>query len=138
MQTVVMDRPPPDPKPWGVSEDEAVDLCREWMVYLGAQDTVVASGEVKPICHLYSSRFLAWIDNRQRNLDVGSVERAASIAANDGRYPLIFVPGGVLPSAQDRADELGVALLRFDAQNGDLDGLSVIGRRLRAVGLGPG
>lgn len=129
-----MERRAPDPKPWGVSTEEAVELCRQWMIYLGADDTVAASDEANPVCNLYSSRFLAWVDTRQRNLDVDTVERAASVAAADGRFPLVFVPGGVLPSAQDRADELGVALLRFDARNSDLDGANVVGRQLRASG----
>ena len=130
-----MERHAPEPKPWGVTEEEAVDLCRDWMVYLGAEDTVAASGEARAACSLYSSRFLAWVDNRQRNLDVEMVERAASVSSADGRYPLVFIPGGVLPTAQDRADELGVALLRYDARNADLDGANTVGRQLRSNGL---
>lgn len=105
------------------------------MIHLGASDTVIAVGSAGDICDLYSRRFLAWVDNRQRNLDVELVERAAWAAAADGRHPLVFVPGGVLPTAQDRADELGVAILRFDARNADLDGANLLGRRLRASGL---
>lgn len=135
MQTMSMERQAPDPRPWGVSEDEAVELCREWMVYLGADDAVATSGETRAVCSLYSARFLAWVDNRQHNLNVDMVERASTVAAADGRHPLVFIPGGVLPTAQDRADELGVALLRFDAQNADLDGANAVGRRLRATGF---
>lgn len=125
----------PLPRPWGVSRHEAVELCREWMVYLGAADTRLAEGAASGVCDLYSSRFLAWVDNQQRNLGVEMIERVASAAAADGRHPLVFLPGGVLPSAQDRADELGVALMRFDARNADLDGANLVGRQLRASGL---
>lgn len=121
--------------PWGASRTEAIELCRQWMAFLGATDTVVALGDEGRVCDLYSAHFLAWVDNRQRNLDVEMVERVANVAAEDRRHPVIFVPGGVLPTAQDRADQLGVALLRFDARNGDLDGANFVGRRLRASGL---
>lgn len=130
-----MERRAPEPKPWGVSQDEAVELCRAWMVYLGANDTVVAAGETKSFCNLYSHHFLAWVNNSQHNLDIKSVEQIATVASSDGRLPLIFVPGGVLPSAQDRADALGVAVLRFDARNADLDGANALGRQIRATGL---
>lgn len=126
---------PPLPRQWRASDDEAVELCRDWMFYLGATDVVVAQGETQNTCDLYSIRFLAWVDNRRQNLDVEVVQNAANVAAADGRYPLVFVPGGVFPEAQDLADALGVAILRFDSLGGDLDGASAMGRRLRATGL---
>ena len=105
------------------------------MIYLGANDAVASSGVALQTCDLYSSHYLAWVDNRQRNLSIETVERASNVAAGDGRRPVVFVPGGVLPTAQDRADELGVALLRFDARNADLDGANLAGRRIRTNGL---
>lgn len=125
----------PQPLAWRASAEEAVELCREWMVYLGAGDVVATSGGLDRVCDLYSTRFLAWVDNRRGNLGLDVVERAAAIAARDGRYPLVFVSGGVLPEAQDRADELGLALFRFDAQGGNLDGANLVGRRVRVRGL---
>jgi hypothetical protein len=105
------------------------------MIYLGAADAVAAEGGARQVCDLYSSRFLAWVDNRRQNLDVDVVQNAANIAAADGRCPLIFVPGGIFPDTQDLADALGVALLRFDSLGGGLDGASAVGRQLRATGL---
>lgn len=125
----------PKPLAWRASDEEAVDLCREWMVYLGALDVVAASEPAAQVCDLYSSRFLAWVDNRRANLGLDVVERAAAIAAGDGRCPLVFLSGGVLPEAQDRADAVGLALLRFDAQGGNLDGANRVGRQLRVSGL---
>lgn len=105
------------------------------MVYLGAGDATVSSGPPGQLCDLYSSQFLAWVDNRRGNLGPDIVERAAAIAARDGRIPLVFLSGGVMPEAQDRADSLGLALLRFDAQGGNLDGANMVGRELRVIGL---
>ncbi|WP_431277869.1 hypothetical protein [Leifsonia poae] len=130
-----MERESPSPKPWEASDEEAVELCREWMVYLGAVDTVVASGATRLLCDLYSSLYVAWVDNRQGNLDVDVVEKAASLASADGRRALIFVTGGVRPVAQDLADALGVALLRYGAHGGDLDGANTLGRQLHTLRL---
>ncbi len=130
-----MDLEPPLPRQWRASDSEAVELCREWMIYLGAADTVVAHGETRHVCDLYSSSVLAWVDNRRQNLDVDVVQNAANVAAVDGRFALVFVPGGVFPDAQDLADSLGVALMRFDSLGGGLDGASAIGRQLRLRGL---
>ncbi|MEV8213955.1 hypothetical protein [Leifsonia sp. NPDC077715] len=125
----------PAPRPLGVSDVEAVELCRQWMVYLGAADSVVASGDARQICDLYSRHYLAWVDNRQQNLDAAFVERAARLCENDGRRGLVFVPGGVFPDAQDTAEALGVALLRFDPYGADLDGANPLGRSVRSLGL---
>jgi predicted RecB family endonuclease len=91
------------------------------MVYLGAADAVEAKGEAGLACDIYSGRYLAWVDNRRGNLDVDVVERAAATAGVDGRRPIVFAPGGIRPSAQQRADELGVALLRFGSYDGGLE-----------------
>lgn len=122
-------------RPWGATGAAAVELCQHWMIRLGATDTVVASEEAGTICDLYSSRYLAWVESRRGNLDLGVVESAAAISAADGRAALIFVAGGVFPSVQDRADDLRLGLLRFDAHAGDLDGANIVGRQVLASGL---
>ncbi|QIZ99848.1 hypothetical protein [Leifsonia sp. PS1209] len=130
-----MERQPPEPKPRGASDNEAIELCREWMIYLGAADTVVAAGAAVQACELYSAGYLAWVDNQRGNLDMAQVTRAASVSAADGRRGLIFVRHGVLPQAVDRADELGIAIFRFDPHGGTLDGGNLLGRELCATGL---
>lgn len=125
----------PAPRPSGVSDDEAIELCREWMVFLGAYDTVVSQGSARGSCDLYSSRYIAWVDNGRGNLDVNAVETAARLAATDGRQALIFVRGGVRPVAQQRADTLCVALLNYRARDSALDGRSRLGRQIVATGL---
>lgn len=125
----------PAPRRYGASGEGAIELCREWMVFLGAADTVVASVETRETCDLYSGRYLAWVRDDRANLDVDPVEQAAIVASTDGRHPLIFVPGGVRPVARARADTLGIALLRYRALDGALDGANALGRNLCASGL---
>ncbi|MGN7797697.1 hypothetical protein [Leifsonia sp. 22587] len=130
-----MERQPPEPKPWGASDNEAIELCREWMIYLGATDAVAAYGSTTEVCDIYSARSLAWVDNQRGNLDVHRVERAASVSAADGRRALIFVRAGVIPAARVRADDLGVAIFGFDPEGGTLDGVNLLGRELFAGGI---
>lgn len=108
------------------------------MVYLGATDTVTSRADSESFCDLYSTRYLAWVRDERGNLDIEPIERAALIASRDGRNPLIFIPGGVRPTARERADALGVALLRYRANDGALDGANALGRRLRTIGLTTG
>lgn len=105
------------------------------MIYLGASDTVAAAGAAGQFCDLYSHHYLGWVDNRRGNLDTEAVERAATLAGADGRRGLIFVSGGVSPYARKRAEVLGVAILRYGAQGGDLDGANSLGRALCVSGL---
>lgn len=121
--------------PWGATGAAAVEICGQWMVRLGATDTVVAGRGDGGVCDLYSSRYLAWVESRRGNLEMQIVERAAAISANDGRAALVFLAGGVFPTVQDRADALAVSLLRFDPRSGDLDGANAFGRRVLASGL---
>lgn len=134
-QTGGVEREPPAPRPFGVSADEAVELCREWMIYLGAVDTVAAQDPARQLCDLYSSRYLVWVDNRRGNVDLDAVESASRLAASDGRQALIFVRGGVRPAAQRRADELGVAVLWYHAVDATLAAASRPGLNILASGL---
>ncbi len=115
-----------------MSSDEAIELCREWMIFLGATDAVMSAGAS---CDLYSSYYLGWVDNGRGNLDVDAVEKAAALALADGRQPLIFLRGGVRPVTQARADALGVALLNYRERDRALDGRSRLGREIIATGL---
>jgi hypothetical protein len=138
MQTVIVRDDPPPARPYGVSDEEAVELCRDWMIYLGAADTVAASGDARELCDLYSSSYVAWVHNERGNLEQDEVARAAHLSSADGRRALIFVRGGVLPDAQQLADKLGVAVFWFGATDGSLEGGSRIGFDVRASGLAGG
>lgn len=105
------------------------------MVYLGAGQTMLTVGAGRQVCDLYSSAHLAWVYNRRGNLEDEYVERAAASAAVDGREAIIFARGGIFPTAYSRADDLGVALLRFGSYDGDLFGGNAWGHELCAGGM---
>lgn len=126
----------PVPIPSGVTTEGAVELCRNWMAYLGATDTVVAVGDARVACDLYSQRFIAWVDNRRGNLETDLVDHATRVSSVDGRKPLIFVRGGILPWAKTLADDHDVALFSYIAVDGSLEGGNSLGRKYRESGLG--
>jgi hypothetical protein len=108
----------PAPHPDGVNDRDAVALCREWMIYLGEADTVSSAGAASRICDLYSSRYVALVDNGRGNLGLPLVDRVAMLVESDGRRGLIFHAEGCLPDAASRAESLGIAVITFDARNG--------------------
>jgi hypothetical protein len=121
--------------PLGVSDEGAVILCRDWMRHLGATDTIAAVGESRTVCDLFSSRYLAWVDNHRGNLEIDRVARAAYVALHDGRQPLIFKRGGIRLDARRRADLDGVALFSYVPSDAVLAGANPLGHDLRLHGL---
>lgn len=91
------------------------------MIYLGEHDTVIAEGEAATVCDLYSSRYVALVENRRGNFDLPLVERVVALVASDGRRGAVFHPGGSLVAAADFADAHGIALIMFDARNGEIE-----------------
>jgi hypothetical protein len=125
----------PEPRPYGVSDTEAVELCRNWMIFLGASDSTIASGPAATLCQIFSTRYLAWVSNARGNIDASLVRLAGAVAGRDGRQPLIFIRGGFFVEARKEAEASGVALLRFRATDADLSGANLIGRRIIKSGL---
>ena len=90
----------PVPRHDGVNDREAVELCREWMIYLGEASTVTAVGAVSAFCDLYSSRYIALIDSRRGNIGLPLVDRAAVVgdAGNGPILPILDTSPRVVPS----------------------------------------
>jgi hypothetical protein len=68
-----MNTEPPLPRSWRASDKEAIELCQQWMAYLGAEDVVAASGEGIQVCDLYSrihrlGKALPWVGAGQTGL----------------------------------------------------------------------
>ena len=91
------------------------------MVYLGERDTLVAQSEAAHVCDLYSSRYVALVNNDRGNIGMPLVERARALVASDGRRGLIFHSGGCLPDAGMAAEQAGIAVIMFDPENGEIE-----------------
>jgi hypothetical protein len=90
------------------------------MVYLGEADTMIASGAAAAVCDLYSSRYVALVQNRIGNIENPLVQRAIALCAADGRRALVFHSGGCLIDAARLADAHGIALITYMPQSGDI------------------
>jgi hypothetical protein len=91
------------------------------MIYLGEEDTVIAEGATAAICDLYSSRYVALVENRIGNIEVPLVQRAVALSASDGRRGLVFHSGGCFPDAAELANLHGIALITYVAREGEID-----------------
>jgi hypothetical protein len=91
------------------------------MVYLGERDTVIAARVAAGVCDLYSSRYVALVQNRIGNIEVPLVQRAIALSASDGRRALVFHSGGCLIDAARLADAHGIALITYVAREGDIE-----------------
>ncbi len=121
----------PQPRPDGADSGEAVELCAEWLSFLGDPDVTVAPAGAG--FDISSCTSIAWVNNRFGNVDYDYVLTASEVAREDGRLPLIFFRGGFAPEAQDLATNRGFGLLRYDAAGRRLSGQNRLGRRLRAA-----
>ena len=131
----MFEKPAPRPRK-GATDLEAIELCADWMRYLGATDTVVANPANSVPCDLYSSRNLGWVDNRSVNVPQSFVSDAVKVSTQDGRVGLIFFRYGFDPYAQQIATSHGIALISFTPESGDLHGLNQLGRNICAHGFG--
>lgn len=91
------------------------------MIYLGEADTVAALGADSTVCDLFSSRYVALVDNGRCNIGLPIVDRVATLVASDGRRGLIFHAEGCLPDAAVKAESHGIAVITFDAQNSEIE-----------------
>ena len=91
------------------------------MVYLGERDTVIADGPAAAVCDLYSSRYVALVENRIGNIEVPLVKRAFTLSASDGRRGLVFHSGGCFPDAGELATAHGIPLIAYVARAGDIE-----------------
>jgi hypothetical protein len=91
------------------------------MVFLGERDTLIAEGPAAAVCDLYSSRYVALVDNHRGNIEVPLVQRAIALTESDGRSCIVFHPGGCLPDAAALADARGVVLIMFDSRTGAIE-----------------
>jgi hypothetical protein len=106
----------------GATDSEAIQVCAQWMRFLGAVDTVVADPVAQIQCDLYSGKYLAWVDNRRGNVGPELVNRVIDVMRLDGRPGLIFFRAGFDPWSRASATEHGISLLRFSPEDGTLRG----------------
>lgn len=128
------DKPEPRPRQ-GATDSEAIELCAQWMRYLGAADVVIADPAAAIPCDLYSNNILGWVHNWRGNVEADLVAHVISVLKNDGRSGMIFFRHGFDTFARNSATRAGIALVRFSPEDGTAHGLNQLGRDVFVRGL---
>ncbi|RCK56943.1 restriction endonuclease [Microbacterium sorbitolivorans] len=129
--------PAPQPRPNGVSPEEAEWLVAEWMRFLGAADAEVTRYSADGGIDVVSTTHIAQVKNLSAGyrVPVAQIRELAGVAAHDRRQALFFTSGSYTASGLEFADRAGIALFTYDAMRGTLDGVNGHGRSIRAQGL---
>jgi hypothetical protein len=126
----------PEPRPrQGATDREAIELCAQWMSYLGATDVVIANPSASIPCDLYSNNYLGWVHNWHGDVGADLVEQAISALSTDKRSGMIFFRYGFDGFARNLATNAGLALIRFSPEYGTANGLNQLGRDIFVRGL---
>ena len=113
--------PAPSPQPYGVNDDGARALVREWMRHLGAIDIVVTEGSNESEIDADSSRYIVRTKNSTETVGVAEVRELAGVCVADGRRGLFFASGTFAAAAVEFADRVGIPLFIYSAQGGTLN-----------------
>jgi hypothetical protein len=127
--------PRPAPQPFGVSHAGAEALAAQWMAYLGVVDAEVTRVSGDGGIDVVSAGYIAQVKNYTGSVGIAEVRELAGVAAVDGRKPLFFTSGAYPASAIEFADRSGMALFRYSAELGDLEGCSIDAMHMLSPGF---
>jgi len=105
------------------------------MQHLGAVDSQVTSFTADGGIDVVSARYIAQVKNYSDTVGVAALRELAGVASVDGRTPLFFSSGSYAAGAIEFANLADIALFRYDAVLGTLDGINERGREAVATGL---
>lgn len=127
----------PAPRHYEITPKEAEELAAEWMRFMGepsAQTTISSwDGGIDVEGHFY----VAQVKHLASNVGVKDIREFAGVMNHDsrGRKGLFFTRTGYVAGAVEFADRTGIALFRYDAPAGTLQGMNAHAQQLQARGL---
>lgn len=127
--------PIPSPQPYGVSAEGAEELVAQWMRFLGEGDAQTTRYTADGGIDVQSSHYIAQVKNYAGTVGVAEVRQLAGVASVDPRRALFFTSGAYASGAITFANQVGMALLIYDAQAGTLVGANNAGEQIVARGL---
>jgi len=99
-----------------LSPREAEKLVKEWMIALGYPDAKTTQysqdGGVDVLTEDYAVQVKRW--RKGNNLGVKDVRELFGVATKLGKKPLFFITSGASSLALVEANDMGVAIIRFD------------------------
>ncbi|GAA1062019.1 restriction endonuclease [Agromyces bracchium] len=127
--------PPPPAQQYGVSHEGAEHLVAAWMRHLGVLDAEVTRFSRDGGADVVSDAYVAQVKNYAGSVSVTDVRALFGVATADSKKPLLFTSGAVTADGLTFADRVGVALVRYDAEKGTIQGLNALGGMVVDVGI---
>lgn len=121
--------PKPEPQPFGVSHRGAESLVCAWMRHLGVLDAEVTQFVGDGGIDVSSSDFIAQVKNYAGSIPVAAVREVFGVAVADSKHPLLFTSGTMTVEGNAFASRVGMAVFRYNAEEGTLEGLNAKGAK---------
>lgn len=123
--------PKPLPQPFGVSHRGAESLICAWMRHLGVLDAEVTQFVGDGGIDVSSADFIAQVKNYAGSIPVAAVRELFGVAVAESKHPLLFTSGMMTVEGNAFASRVGMAVFRYNAEEGTLEGLN--GKGIEAV-----
>ena len=119
--------PPPAPQPYGVSHEGAEHLVCAWIRHLGVLDAEVTRLVGDGGIDVDSEHYVAQVKNLAGSVPVGEVRALLGSAVSEGKKPLLFTSGSLTVEGKAFAERVRMAVFRYDAVGGTIQGLNELG-----------
>lgn len=110
----------PGKQEFGVSHQGAEMLCKEWMTYLGAEEAETTKFTSDGGIDVVAASYIAQVKNYSGTVPINDVRALAGVTSMDGRKGLFFTSGSYSGGAIEFANQTGIALFVYSAENGTL------------------
>lgn len=129
--------PRPLPQPYGVNHEGAERLAADWMRHLGAPDAVVTQYSGDGGVDVESATVIAQVKNLHPSSAVpfSAIRDLLGTAHHRGKGAMLFTSGRASKEGLKFATESGIAIIRYDAEAGSIQGLNAVGARVVREGI---
>ncbi len=127
--------PLPSRQEFGVSHQGAERLCADWMKYLGASEVEVTQLTGDGGIDVVAASYIAQVKNYAGTVPINDVRALAGVVHTDGRKGLFFTSGNYSSGAIVFADQAGIALFLYSAENGTLGAANASAEKFLESGL---
>jgi len=137
-QEILRRRPPaPPPQPYGVNHQGAERFVADWMRHLGVRDATVTQYSGDGGIDVESRHVIAQVKNLHHaaTVPVAHIRDLLGTATQRKKAAVLFTSGVISQSGLAFAESTGIALIRYDAEKGQLSGLNPRGRQAITSGF---
>jgi len=129
--------PTPSPRPGGVDARGAEEVVAQWMRHLGEVDAELTSYTGDGGIDVQGVRSFAQVKHYAKAVGIAPIRELGGVAAHDPqrRQPLFFTSTGYARGAVDFADDAGIALFVYSAEQGGLEAMNGRAKTLMHNGI---